>query len=267
LTGCSLLPGQDPDVTPSDQAGPVATASASAARSPAPSATAEPTVPTFTASAFPSIVVPSSDTTEKGLRVSQTTIRGRSSSASWAIAIPVFSGAPVAKGVNRRVRAAANDLIAQVRREAKDDAGVKRTLTGEGAVVTNDGRTVQVTIIFIDSLAGTAHPANAVTTTVVDVGRARPVLLGQVIQNPPEGLRLLKAEVIKAAKKKGEPVDPAGLAPKLTNWANWQTTPDGMTFYFDDYQLGGYGLRRYTVPWRSARLALSEYGETLLAPR
>ena len=224
-------------------------------------------MPHFTVSAFPSIVVPSGDTTEKGLRVSQTTIRGRSSSASWAIDIPVFSGAPVAKEANRRVRAAANDLIARVRREAKEDAGVKRTLTGDGTVVTNDGRTVQVTIIFIDSLAGTAHPANAVTTTVVDVSKARPVLLRQVIQNPPEGLRLLKAQVVKAAKKKGEPIDRAGLAPRLANWANWQTTPDGITFYFDDYQLGGYGLRRYTVPWRSARLVLSEYGENLLAPQ
>jgi len=42
--------------------------------------------------------------------------------------------------------------------------------------------------MFIDSLAGTAHPVNPVTTTVVDVSKARPVLLGQVIQNPPERL-------------------------------------------------------------------------------
>jgi hypothetical protein len=224
-------------------------------------------VPDVTISTFPTVAVPTADPTEKGLRVRQTTIRGRSAGASWTIRIPVFSGAPVAKEVNRRVRAAANDLIAQVRREAKADGGAKRTLTGVGTVVTNDRRTIQVTIIFSDYLAGTAHPANAVTTTVIDVDKVRPVLLTQVIQNPPEGLRFLKAQVVKAAKKKREPVDKAGLAPKVANWANWQTTPAGLTFYFGDYQLGTYGIRRYTVPWRSARLVLSAYGEKLLAPQ
>ena len=282
LSGCSLLPGQGSTGEPGSQPSPAAPTSAptsteptsavptSTGPSPIPSATAAtaaPTVPDVTISTFPTVAVPTADPTEKGLRVRKTTIRGRSAGASWTISIPVFSGAPVAKEVNRRVRAAANDLIAQVRREAKGDAGAKRTLTGVGTVVTNDRRTIQVTIIFSDYLAGTAHPANAVTTTVIDVDKSRPVLLTQVIQNPPEGLRFLKAQVVKAAKKKREPVDKAGLAPKVANWANWQTTPAGLTFYFGDYELGGYGLRRYTVPWRSARLVLSEYGENLLAPQ
>ena len=89
---------------------------------------------------------------------------------------------------------------------SRQDRGVKRTLTGTGTVATNDGRTVQVTILFTDYLAGTARPALFVTTTVVD-SAARPVLLTQVIQNPTESLRFLRTEVIKAAKKKGEPVD------------------------------------------------------------
>ena len=67
--------------------------------------------------------------------------------------------------------------------------------------------------MFTDFLAGTARPSLYVTTTVVDIRRARPVLLTQVIQNPPEGLRFLRTEVVKAAKQKGEPVDAAGLAP------------------------------------------------------
>ncbi len=282
LSGCSLLPGQGSTGEPGSQPSPAAPASAptstvptsavptSTGPSPIPSATAGtalPTVPDVTISTFPTVAVPTADPTEKGLRVRKTTIRGRSAGASWTISIPVFSGAPVAKEVNRRVRAAANDLIAQVRREAKDDGGAKRTLTGEGTVVTNDRRTIQVTIILSDYLAGTAHPANAVTTTVIDVDKSRPVLLTQVIQNPPEGLRFLKAQVVKAAKKKREAVDKAGLAPKVANWANWQTTPAGLMFYFGDYQLGTYGSRRYTVPWRSARLVLSAYGEKLLAPQ
>ena len=115
-------------------------------------------------------------------------------------------------------------------------------------------------------MVGTAHPTLYVTTTVVDLARTRPVLLSQVVQNPPDGLRFLKAEVIKAARRKGEPVETAGLAPKLANWANWQTSAKGMTFHFNDYQLGGHGLRTYTVPWPRARLVLSVYGEKLLLP-
>src|SRR3954454_9046377 len=129
LAGCSLLPGQSSDGAPSRPPTPVAPTSAvptSTGPSPVPSASAgtpAPTVPDFTVSTFPTVVVPTADTTEKGLRVRQTTIRGRSADASWAISIPVFSGESVAKEVNRRVRAAANDLIGQVRREAKSDAG------------------------------------------------------------------------------------------------------------------------------------------------
>ena len=180
---------------------------------------------------------------------------------------PSILRTPVADEANRRVRAAADDLISQVRREAKQDRGVKRTLTGTGTVATNDGRTVQVTILFTDYLAGTARPALFVTTTVVDIGKARPVLLTQVIQNPTESLRFLRTEVVKAAKKKGEPVDAAGLAPRIANWANWQSSPAGLTFYFPEYQLGGAGIRSYTVPWSRARLVLSDYGNRLLAPQ
>ena len=176
----------------------------------------------------------------------------------------MFSGPAVADEVNRRVRAAADDLIAQTRRQAMEDRGAARTVTGEGTVGTNDGRTVQVTITYVDFLAGTASPNLYVTTTVVDVARARPVLLRQVLQNPPEGLRFLRTEVAKVAKGKGHPVDPDGLAPRLSNWANWQTSPAGLTFHFDSYQLGARGIRTYTVPWSRARLVLSAYGEKLL---
>jgi hypothetical protein len=181
--------------------------------------------------------------------------------------VPTFSGAPVAAEVNRRVRAAADGVIAGVRRAARSDGGTERTLTGRGTVITNDGRTAQVTIIFTDYLAGTAHPTPSLTTTVIDVRRSRPVLLSEVVQNPPEGLRFLRTQVLKQAKKRGDPVDAAGLSPKLTNWAAWQTSPRGMTFHFADYQLGGHGLRSYTIPWSAAQLVVSDYGEKLLGPR
>lgn len=281
LAGCALLPGGSSEADPTDgSVPPRAATTAPASPSPTAPPTDGPVAPSISIGGFPS-TAPSPTATatatatakgaekgaEKGLAVAETRIRGRASSASWDIAIPVFSGPAVADEANRRVRAAANDLIAQVRREAKGDRGVKRTLTGTGTVINNDGRTVQVTIMFVDFLAGTARPALYVTTTVVDVRRARPVLLTQVLQNPADGLRFLRTEVVAAAKKKGDAVDSAGLAPRIANWANWQTSPAGLTFSFAEYQLGGPGIRSYTIAWSRARLVLSEYGEGLLAPQ
>ena len=73
--------------------------------------------------------------------------------------------------------------------------------------------------------------------------------------------------MVKAARKKGEDVDTSGLAPRITNYANWHTSPAGLTFSFAEYQLGGAGIRSYTVPWARARLVLSDFGDRLLAPR
>jgi len=275
LAGCSLLSGGSADPAPTGASPVTVTAAPSpttlGSRSAATPATPAAPGASVTITDFPTAAAPTTSptppTTKPGLSVDRTRLRGRSASASWDIAIPVFSGGTGAAEANRRVRAAANDLIAQVKREARRDGGVKRTLTGDGQVGTNDGRTVQVVIEFVDFLAGTAHPALYVTTTVVDLALIRPVLLSQVIQNPPDGLRFLKTEVVKVARRKGDSVDTAGLAPKLANWANWQTTAKGMTFHFNDYQLGGHGLRAYTVPWPRARLVLSGYGVQLLLPR
>lgn len=266
LAGCSLLPGGSSDAPPvSPSSAPTVAATAV---SPTPAIPTDgPAGPSISISGFPSLApspTEASKGAEKGLAVAQTRIRGRASSASWDVAIPVFSGPAVAAEANRRVRAAANDLIAQVRREAMDDRGVKRTLTGTGTVGTNDGRTVQVTIMFTDYLAGTARPSLYVTTTVVDIRRARPVLLTQIVQNPPDGLRFLRTEVVKAARRNGDEVDAGGLAPRTANFANWQSSPAGLTFYFSEYQLGGAGIRSYTVPWNRARLVLSADGERLL---
>ena len=272
LSSCALLPGEA-DVTPTVGATPP-TAATPVVHDPPSLPAPTPALPSIKDPTFPTPVPPdpqpsTSATTKppaQGLQTRLRTLRGRSGSAFWTITIPVFSGKPVAAEINTRVRAAVNDLIRQVRREAKQDGGTKRTLTGDGTVVTNDGRTAQVTIIFTDYLAGTAHPANYVTTTVVAVKTGRPVLLGEVIQNPPEALRVLRTAITKAARKQGDSVDKTGLAPKLANWATWQTTTTGIRFHFGDYQLGGRGLRTYDVPWRVAQPMLSEYGETLLGP-
>lgn len=201
------------------------------------------------------------------LRTSRATIAGRSGSVSWRIGVPVFSGASAAAEVNRRIEAATHDLIALARSEGSHDAGVHRTLDGDGRVVTNDGRTAQVSVVYTDYLTGTAHPSDYVTTTVVDVRAKAPVVLSAVFSQPTAAFRALKPEIMKAARSKGEEItEPAGLAPRAKNWAAWQTTPAGMTFWFGDYQLGGHGLRSYTVPWPVVGPLMSARARALLGP-
>ena len=280
LAGCALPSGGSSGGEPT--AGTVSTEpSTSAPVSPSPAASTDDPVgvPSVSVDAFPTPTptptptpspTPAPSPTETsasadgGLKVTRARIRGRADRATWDVDIPVFSGPPAAAEANRRVRAAVGDLVAQVRKEARQDDGVERTMSGEGTVSTNDGRTVQVVIDYVDYLAGTARPASYVSTTVVDVRRSRPVLLTQAVQNPPEALRLFRTEVVKAARTRGEPTEAAGLTPRLTNWANWQSSSDGLTFWFDEYQLGGAGIRSYTVPWSRAELVLSAYGEALL---
>lgn len=218
----------------------------------------EPSLPADSPSATPG---------RSPLRTSQSVISGRSDSVSWRIRIPTFSGGPAAAEVNRRVRAAVDGMIDQARREGRHDKGIKRRLEGEGTVVTNDGRTAQVTITYSDYLAGTAHPSDYVTTTVVDVVRRRPITVDQVFTDPPAAYRKLKPAILGAAGEQKAAIDPAGLAPKRANWANWQTNGTGMIFVFDDYQLGIHGLPQYAVAWSTVEPLMTTYAKRVLAPR
>jgi hypothetical protein len=201
------------------------------------------------------------------LRTSQSVISGRSGTVSWRVRVPRFSGAPVATEINKRIRAAVQDQIDRAKREGRSDDGDQRRLEGEGTVVTNDGRTAQVTVTYSDYLDGTAHPTNYVSTTVVDVTRAQPIRLTQVFRNPTGAYRKLKPEILKAAGEESATIDQAGLAPKQANWANWQTNDAGMLFVFGDYQLGGHGLRQYVVPWPAVEPLLTDYAKRVLAPQ
>jgi hypothetical protein len=201
------------------------------------------------------------------LRTTESVIAGHSGTVSWRVRVPEFSGAPVAAEINKRVRAAVDDLIARAKHESRADNGDRRRLEGEGTVVTNDDRTAQVTITYADYLQGTAHPTNYVTTTVVDVDRGRPIVLKQVFRNPTSAYRKLKPEILKAAGEQASGIDQSGLAPKEANWANWQTNQTGMIFIFEDYQLGGHGLRQYAVPWSALRPLLTGYAKRVLAPQ
>jgi hypothetical protein len=201
------------------------------------------------------------------LRTTDTVISGRSGSVTWRIRVPKFSGAPAAAEVNKRVRAAVNGMIAQTKREGRTDDASKRRLDGEGRVVTNDGRTAQVTITYGDYLEGTAHPTDYVTTTVVDVLRRKPIVLEQVFTHPTAAYKKLKPAILRAAGEQSSGIDQAGLAPKKANWANWQSNTSGMVFVFGDYQLGTHGLREYAVPWSTVDPLLTGYAKRVLAPQ
>lgn len=253
MTGCVPSGADSPSPAPLPPAESVTSGPATVSAGPI----TEPSLPT------PSSPKPSAG----GLHVTQSVISGHSGSVSWRVRVPTFSGAPAASEVNKRVRAAVNDLISQAKREGRQDDGDKRRLEGEGTVVTNDGRTAQVTIDYGDYLAGTAHPTDYVTTTVVDVARRRPVTLEQVFENPTAAYEKLKPEILKAAGEQSSSIDQAGLAPKPANWANWQTDDTGMIFVFGDYQLGTHGLREYAVPWSAVEPLMTGYGKRVLAPQ
>jgi hypothetical protein len=189
-------------------------------------------------------------------------LKGSRESVYWDLAVPEFSGAPSAAAINRHVRASAQEAIDRGLREGEDDAGNRRDVSGKATVTTSDRRTVQVELRWGDYLAGTAHPTDYVATTVVTTEEGRPVRLREVLADVPSGLRA----IAKAIKPMARPSDPSGLAPKERNFSAWQTTSDGMRFTFGDYQLGGHGLRSYTVPWATMRPLLSAYGTGLLDP-
>jgi hypothetical protein len=255
------------------------TAGAPASSSPSPVTPTTPTSATVAATAsavatpgggstvgLPPVALPSSTAprrcSDRVLEAKAIHLRGSRGSVHWDLKVPELSGAASASAVNRHVRASAQDAIDLGLREGRDDAGTRRDVEGEGKVTTSDRRTVQVELRWGDYLAGTAHPTDHVATTVVTTDTGRPLRLRDVLADEPSGLRV----IAKAIKPMARPSDPSGLAPKAKNFAAWQTTRDGMRFTFGDYQLGGHGLRSYTVPWRTMRPLLSDLGTGLLDP-
>lgn len=59
------------------------------------------------------------------------------------------------------------------------------------------------------------------------------------------------------------------LTTKVSDWANWQSGPSGITFFFDDYAAGSHaaGLRSVEVPWALLRPYVRNDAYALLAPR
>lgn len=201
------------------------------------------------------------------LTAKKSVLAGHSGRLSWRIDSYRFAGGQGATEVNRRVRASAQDCVTRGRREASGDRGERRTVTGESVLTTNDGRTVQVALVCVDFLAGTAHPSYWLGTTAVTTD-GDPIALSDVFPDERAAFGQLAPLVRKAARIKDEGVSEAdGLAPREASWANWQTSSKGMVFYFGDDQLGGHGYRVYTTPWSQVRPLMSRSAVQLLAPR
>ncbi|NAZ84923.1 hypothetical protein, partial [Kineococcus indalonis] len=234
------------------------------AATPAPPPASGSSSPTSPGS--PEVPLPDAQTDPGALPWTQTRLTGTAGPLRWDVVVPRFSGAPVAAEVNRRVLASAEDVLDEARASVQD-GDPPRTLTGEGTVTTDDGRTVQVLLEVVDSTEGTAHPTTTLASTVVDVRRARPVTLDALFPDPPAALAQLAPLVEGLAAAQGDPVTvPEGLAPERGNWATWQSVPDGLAFSFQDFQLGGHGTRSYVVPWSEVEDLLTDEPRDLLAP-
>ena len=178
------------------------------------------------------------------------------------LSLPVFSG-PLAQEVNRRVSRSVEDGIGRT-----DDVTEKTDIEVLGVVSTNDGRTVQVQLGFSFFEEGSAHPTDTSSTVVLTADTARPVLLTEVLSplRPALAAALRHASEVTTAEG-GE--DPAQmLKPVLDDWADWQSGPKGMTFYFDDYQAGSHagGIREADVPWTVLRPWVTPAAWALLGP-
>lgn len=202
------------------------------------------------------------------LQVGNDIMKGTEGTLTWNVEIPTFSGSDADDEINRRVRAPAESAIAMAKEQVKLDDGAQRTLEGEGAVTTNDGRTVQVVVEFVDYLDGTAHPNNSVSTAALTTTAGQPILLSDVFTDLPAAYSVCAQEVGKALEAAGGFGDAAasGLAPKAENWSAWQSTPAGLEFHFQDFQLGFHGLPVYTVPWAAVDDLLTAEARELLAP-
>ncbi|MEH3075634.1 MAG: hypothetical protein PGN11_02995 [Quadrisphaera sp.] len=174
---------------------------------------------------------------------------------TWQVWLPVFTSGP-AEVVNRKVRASADYAV-----RAATDAGAL-TITGEGEVVTNDGRTVQVRIGVAES--ADAAPVEVVTTVALTADDATPVFLEQQLADPAAAWGVLADEAEAAAASQGLTAT-RPLAAEAAEFADWQTAADGLELSFQHGQFGE-GAPVVVVPWSSVVPLLTPEGKALLAP-
>lgn len=163
------------------------------------------------------------------------------SAGQWTTRAGLVDGGnpQVAGAFNAASRNSVNNLIDTVRDQAHAD---KWTFDAHSAVSFQPVAISQVTTGSYYA-AQAAHPADYLTTIVIDSRDARPITLGRLFSDEAAGLNRL-SETIRQIQQ----VDSAGNAPTEQNFANWIPTADGMEIHFSDYQ-SGHGLPVFTVPW------------------
>lgn len=178
---------------------------------------------------------------------------------TWQVWLPVFTSGP-AEVVNRKVRASADHAV-----RAATDAGAL-TATGEGEVVTNDGRTVQVRIGVAGTDTGAVddEPVDVVTTVALTADDATPVFLEQQLADPAAVWGVLADEAAASAASQGLTAT-RPLAAEAAEFADWQTSADGLELSFQHGQFGA-GAPVVVVPWSSVLPLLTPEGKALLAP-
>lgn len=195
-------------------------------------------------------------------------LKGSRGGLTWDVTVPVFtgSGAGVA-AANSRVEASVMSAVnASIEQNGADDTST-HTMEGEASVVTNDGRSVQVDIPLADYYEGAAHPSLVENTVVLVAATGAPVTLDQLFTDQQKTLVAFGKNITKQADADGSGItETSGLAPTTDNWAAWTSASDGLAFAFQDYQLGGHGLRGYTIPWSEVTPFLTPFAKALLAP-
>jgi hypothetical protein len=251
LAGCSEAGGGGPDPVPTTPA---------ASASGAPAVTPGPTVP-------PSSTAAPAPTTAGPLSVAAqpTEYAGERGGTSYTVSLPTIAG-PLAEAVNRRVKRSADDAIGEWTDEETDGGPSSFDVAAE--VTVNDGRTVQVQLELSFYAEDAAHPTSGVSTVALRRADASPILLSQVFTSSRSALSVALTRASAVAKSEGR-IDPAGsLTTDEADWADWQTTPEGITFSFDDYAAGDYasGLRQLDVPWSALRPWVRDDAWALLGP-
>lgn len=231
------------------------------ATAPAP-ALSPATAPPSTLSSLPR---PSLTPSSGPLGVSTTLVQGRHGRITYHLTLPVFTG-PQADLVNARVRRSADEGVTSGTRDVPAD------VTGEidttGVVTVNDGRSVQIRLPFLYNAQGAAHPTDTVSTVALRRADAQPLLLTDVFTDPAPALAVALQHASEVATTQGQDNPSAFLTTKISDWANWQSGPTGITFFFDDYAAGSHaaGLRSVEVPWTLLHPYLRDDAHALLAP-
>ena len=195
-----------------------------------------------------------------------TVVTGQHGQIAYQLTLPVFSG-PETDLVNVRVRRSADEGLTASTRDVSAD--VVGNIDATGHVSVNDGRTVQVLLPFLYYAQGAAHPTDTVATVALRRADAQPVLLTDIFSDSTAALTVALQHASEVAAAQGQDNPASTLTTNVSDWSNWQSSPTGITFSFDDYAAGSHaaGLRSVEVPWTLLRPYVRDDAYRLLGPR